>query len=726
MAMAAVLIPVYKNELSKSELISLQQCKKILSQYPIILIAPETLDIKNTELAGLNVERFPKRFFCGIANYNRLMLSKVFYQRFEAYKYILIYQLDAFVFDDRLQYFCELEYDYIGAPWLRGEKYTDGIENKYLYVGNGGFSLRKVNSFLKIFKEENVSGISCPEDVFWASRANLKIAPIEVAVSFSFEEQVKKSFELNHKKLPFGCHAWFNFDFDFFRPYMQLQGYDLGGIDYKELDEEWSGMKIIIFGIGKVFENIKAQIDFYKVVGFLDNDAVKQCQRINGMVVLPPERIVELDFDYVVICNMRAYSQMREQLLSLGVDSGRIIGWRYYLYCLDHKSNILSRMDYDKICNSLQQLNISSVLDINNGVEKNAFYTGDTRLVDQVENICIYSEEGVFNPNVYAGSEKDVEKIDMALFLDYFQNHGVEEFYIKIQSIAHKTQYVMVSVPYEMCDEWMEWTNAELGCLGEISVINGKAVQQIIIKLIQEDYNGNDFMYVVTHKEFQMPRDSFYKPIYVGGCEPKDKAALKDSCGENIAFLNEKINELTAVYWIWKNTHSVDVGICHYRRYFGRCLETMNPYWGLMTAEQAENCLNDADMAVARTVCTYPLNISEQIKDTINKKAYELCYGLYVDRIKELCPEYLKTFNYVMDGIVIYPCNMFYTSRQIFDRYCRWLFPIVIDVAEKMDVSGYDSYSKRVVGFFAERMLTVWILHNHIKVKEMEVILKRD
>lgn len=481
-------------------------------------------------------------------------------------------------------------------------------------------------------------------------------------------------------------------------------------------------MKIVLFGIGKVFENIRTQIDFQKVVGIIDNDVTKRYLRIYGLIVMMPERIGELDFDYVVICNTRAYSQMREQLISLGVDSGKIISWRYYLYCLEYKTRILSRRDFDEICSSLERLKISSILDIDNGIEKNAFYTGDTKLAEQVKNIFIYSEEDIFNPNVYDGSGKNEEKIDMALFLDYFLNHSVEDFYVKVRSIAHKIKFILVSVPYEACDEWLEWTEADMGCLGELSVIKGKAVQQIIIKLMPEDRDGNDFMYVVTHKEFQIPRNPFYKPIYVGGYEPEDMDALRDCRGENIASLNEKINELTAVYWIWKNTHSGDVGFCHYRRYFGRHLNTTDSYFGLMTPEQAENFLNDADMVVAGAVCTYPLRVSEQLKDTLNQNAYESCYKLYIDRIKKICPEYLETFYSVMDGIIIYPCNMFYTHRQTFDQYCSWLFPIVLDVAEKMNVSGYDSYSKRIVGFFAERMLTVWILHNHIKVAEMEVI----
>ena len=78
-----------------------------------------------------------------------------------------------------------------------------------------------------------------------------------------------------------------------------------------------------------------------------------------------------------------------------------------------------------------------------------------------------------------------------------------------------------------------------------------------------------------------------------------------------------------------------------------------------------------------------------------------------------------------MDGYAIFNCNIFVTKREILDRYCEWLFSFLIEAAEEIDVEGYDSYSQRVIGFFAERMWTVWLRKNRLRIKELPYVIIR-
>ena len=119
---AVVLIPVYKTEPSANEKRSLRQALKVLSFHDIRFVCPKGLDMSSYDKIvsyALPKERFAKKFFDGIQGYNLLMTDVSFYRHFSEYEYMLIYQLDAWVFSDQLAQWCAKGYDCVAAPWLR-------------------------------------------------------------------------------------------------------------------------------------------------------------------------------------------------------------------------------------------------------------------------------------------------------------------------------------------------------------------------------------------------------------------------------------------------------------------------------------------------------------------------------------------------------------------------------------------------------------------------------
>ena len=80
-------------------------------------------------------------------------MSKEFYKRFSKFKYILIYQLDCLVFSSNLKSWCQLGYDYIGAP-IFIKLNTPSLD--YCFIGNGGLSLRKVSKFIRVFESSHI------------------------------------------------------------------------------------------------------------------------------------------------------------------------------------------------------------------------------------------------------------------------------------------------------------------------------------------------------------------------------------------------------------------------------------------------------------------------------------------------------------------------------------------------------------------------------------------
>jgi hypothetical protein len=240
----AIVIPVYKPILTLYEQVALDKCYVILGKYPIIFVAPQSLAMDSiaTKEHFTNIVRFPDRFFKNIDGYNQLMLNSCFYEAFAKYEYILIYQLDAYIFTDDLIQWCDKEYDYIGAPWIPAQKYEQshyriglsimnflgnlvriktGTHN-YYHVGNGGFSLRKVSSFIRItqLEEDRINyylsqkGPRFHEDVFWGvemvkRHKNFKVPQWKEALGFSFDVRPHLAYKYANQKLPIGCHGWY-------------------------------------------------------------------------------------------------------------------------------------------------------------------------------------------------------------------------------------------------------------------------------------------------------------------------------------------------------------------------------------------------------------------------------------------------------------------------------------------------------------------------------------
>ncbi|MHA3788750.1 DUF5672 family protein [Flavobacterium hauense] len=243
MKKAIVVVPIYKTDLDANEILSLKRSIKILHQHPFAIACPEHLDITplNSILAPVHytIHRFEDSYFKGIAGYNKLMLSEVFYNSFSDYENLLICQTDVFVFDDQLNYWSNKGYDYIGAPWIASSqtpitKLLLNINNTFkkkkkrtehfFKVGNGGFSLRKVATMQKIVSEQKANIEHClanpndlshhVEDVYFSLVApvltEMKIPDYKEAVGFAMDRKPDIAYKLNNKKLPFACHRFYN------------------------------------------------------------------------------------------------------------------------------------------------------------------------------------------------------------------------------------------------------------------------------------------------------------------------------------------------------------------------------------------------------------------------------------------------------------------------------------------------------------------------------------
>ncbi|NIJ56050.1 DUF5672 family protein [Dyadobacter arcticus] len=240
----AVVIPIYQSHLTKNEEISLRQCMRVLGAYPVIVVKPKSLKLdfitgKYPSIALLSMD---DAHFKSIDTYNKLLISIDFYRTFSTYQYILLYQLDAYVFRDELLHWCQKGYDYVGAPSFHQtafdalpaeskEVFANALSNRR-YVLNGGLSLRNVPAFIRYLKIFNAfyPAWKGNEDMLFSQEATrlipmkmfLKLPGWQEALQFSFEKSPAAIYELTNHQLPFACHAWERYDPGFWSEFISV------------------------------------------------------------------------------------------------------------------------------------------------------------------------------------------------------------------------------------------------------------------------------------------------------------------------------------------------------------------------------------------------------------------------------------------------------------------------------------------------------------------------
>lgn len=223
-----IVIPVYQALNSPLEIVSFLQLKR-LNTYEVYIAAPNSLPIDSFRSIWpqIKVEWFDDVFFKSISSYNKLMLSREFYDRFlNKFEWMLIHQLDAFLFKNNLDDFCQMPYDYFGAPWHPAQLIRPGVKSplllkllgKRILVGNGGLSLRKIESVVNLIemKKSYVTNWNSNEDglfsYFGSFSKSFKCCPVSIASQFSIEGSPEYWLTRNDGELPMGCHAFNKID----------------------------------------------------------------------------------------------------------------------------------------------------------------------------------------------------------------------------------------------------------------------------------------------------------------------------------------------------------------------------------------------------------------------------------------------------------------------------------------------------------------------------------
>ena len=232
---------------------------------------------------------------------------------------------------------------------------------------------------------------------------------------------------------------------------------------------------------------------------------------------------------------------------------------------------------------------------------------------------------------------------------------------------------------------------------------------------------------IAIHKKCWLPKDPIYFPLHVGAEGKAPLGYTTDNTGDHISGKNPNYCELTGIYWAWKNLDADVIGLCHYRRYFSHCdSQHKDPE----TAKRQIWKSADYEKALRECDIILPQRLHFENSETVEAQ-YAKCHqqkDLHTvrDIISTLHPDYLAAFDTVMKENSLHCFNMFVMKKDLFDRYCEWLFSILFAVEKQVNITEYDSYQARIFGFLSERLLDVWLLQQDVRIKETPVSFLRD
>ena len=219
-------------------------------------------------------------------------------------------------------------------------------------------------------------------------------------------------------------------------------------------------------------------------------------------------------------------------------------------------------------------------------------------------------------------------------------------------------------------------------------------------------------IYMATHnKKCNLTLEEKYIiPIQVGKSLNRENIEeCTDNTGDNISHKNPIYCELTAIYWMWKNSNSKYIGLYHYRRRLD------------IKEENILRVLSRNDIILPKKKL-FRISLREQyIKEHSTRD-----WDILVDELKRIYPEYYKFSKKVFSSNKIYRFNMFIMRKKDFDNYCKWLFPLLSRIDEKINNTLKDNYQNRYIGFMAERLFTLYVLYNNFKIYESNVIFENS
>ena len=261
---------------------------------------------------------------------------------------------------------------------------------------------------------------------------------------------------------------------------------------------------------------------------------------------------------------------------------------------------------------------------------------------------------------------------------------------------------------------------------------------------LKESRVGKISIYLAYHKNSEIFRNELYRPVHVGAAGASHHLDIeRDDIGDNISIKNGQYAELTAVYWAWKNDRDSDfIGLGHYRRipvfslgrlrlsliicylkYFLKRYFILRLPRGeyflsktiLMRSSEFKGILNEQEVYLHKMVIKNALLVprkthfaTNSVKSFFNRVVSDTAFkDIELSISNELVK---KDFVRMLNENSMYIANIVVMRKDLFDKYCEFLFSTLASFVERSEEKGI-KHSSRFLGYVGELLTSSYIIH---------------
>lgn len=434
--------------------------------------------------------------------------------------------------------------------------------------------------------------------------------------------------------------------------------------------------------------------------------------------ILSPEESLKQFYDFIVIFADQGMVQIYRWLYANGVPFGRVLRYPQFF------AHSLAGVVYDislvqEINTVIEQKKIRTLLDADGYFMTGPGFTAPMGLLP-VRLFGIVDQDRAsyrIYQNLYEqsyGSLADIHgrSFDLLVVMRPMDVEACQAFLQATDGCARRVLFYAASADCE------ELRQADFSRWGQVE---WREIPQGGLLLVDKYPEASIGIYVVTHKKISIPaEDGIYKVIQAGRGIHLELGYIGDHTGDNISEYNPYINECTALYWLWKHAPEKYLGMVHYRRFF---IRPENADKLCLLDEVAVRGYLEAYDVVLVQEWVSDVMVSQQLEQDVGEEQCREILSVFERVMACRQPDYLPALRYVMTNKGFYRCNMFIMDKRYMDAYCTWLFSFLLDVVRESGVMEQGSHlPQRGIGFFAERMLTVWLMYQDLRIKELPIL----